>query len=387
MADSAQSGVKGYSFEDKLGTGACSAVYKATKGGQTYVLKSIDLMQSDAETSEKLKLKVYVSDQEKKRLQKRASKAAVELRKLLGVLSLEHDNLVLFFHSFSSQEKLWAVMEHCPLGNLNNLVLHPSYDCSLSTGLMVGVADGLAHLHDIADLQHQNLKPMNVLLSGTRRNPVPKISDFGIAKVLGDLKWSSAMCTSDEQPGTSHFMAPEVDEGQSTKGSDIFSMGVIFAAVVDRSSYNSEGTFLVACVGSRGRLADALKSTTLQDIEEGLVTTLPPGSSMKALILNMLDYDPALRPSAAGISLALKNISKGQAIKLDEIEKADKVVVSNGTAEIDIASVVDDDLAEVADLNIKDNEDSEGDSTDGATSEEDIDGGEGDEEDNSEEEN
>ncbi|CAH1228819.1 PDIK1L [Branchiostoma lanceolatum] len=380
MADSAQSSVKGYSFEDKLGIGVCGAVYKATKGGETYVLKSIDLMQSDGETSAKLKPKVYVSDQEKKRLHKRASKAAVELRKLLGVLPLEHDNLVRFFHSFSSQEKLWAVMEYCSLGNLNDLVLQPSYDSNLSTSLMVGIADGLAHLHDVADLQHKNLKPMNILLSGTRRSPVPKVSDYGISKVLSDLKWSSSMSTTDE-PGTGHFMAPEVDEGQSTKGSDIFSMGVIFAAVVDRSSYNSEGTFLVTCVGSRGRLADALKSTTLQDLEEGLVTTLPHGSSMKALILNMLEHDPAVRPSAAGISLAIKKIKEGQVIKLDEIDKADKVV-PNGTAEI---ISVDDDLAEMAELDIKHNEDSEGDSSDDGTSDEDIDGGEGDhdEEDNS----
>ncbi|KAI8520249.1 hypothetical protein Bbelb_000030 [Branchiostoma belcheri] len=101
----------------------------------------------------------------------------------------------------------------------------------------------------------------------------------------------------------------------------------------------------------------SLKVTTLQDIEEGLVTTLSTARQLhESSYPKQLDSDPAVRPSAAGISPALKNI------------------------------VFDDDLAEVADLNIKDNEDSEGDSTDGATMKN-IDGGEGDEEDNSEEEN
>jgi tetratricopeptide (TPR) repeat protein len=80
------------------------------------------------------------------------------------------------------------------------------------------------HAAHQAGIVHRDLKPSNVLLSGAG---VPKISDFGLAKLLDS---SSMRTLSGEAIGTPRYMAPEQAEGRS-KGvgpaADIYALGAI----------------------------------------------------------------------------------------------------------------------------------------------------------------
>ncbi|GJN37473.1 hypothetical protein PR202_gb26432 [Eleusine coracana subsp. coracana] len=74
---------------------------------------------------------------------------------------------------------------------------------------------------------HMDLKPANILLD---ENMVPKIADFGLARLFGEEQ--TRTCTKSCE-GTVGYMAPEyINRGIITKSLDIFSLGVIIIEIV-----------------------------------------------------------------------------------------------------------------------------------------------------------
>ncbi|GJN05791.1 hypothetical protein PR202_ga23455 [Eleusine coracana subsp. coracana] len=72
-----------------------------------------------------------------------------------------------------------------------------------------------------------DLKPANILLD---ENMVPKIADFGLARLFGEEQ--TRTCTKSCE-GTVGYMAPEyINRGIITKSLDIFSLGVIIIEIV-----------------------------------------------------------------------------------------------------------------------------------------------------------
>lgn len=91
----------------------------------------------------------------------------------------------------------------------------------------VGILDGLAAAHEHGII-HRDLKPANVILHTTKDGLLPKIVDFGIAKLRDtDLTGRSQM------PCTPAFASPEQARGQELdKRSDLYSMGVTLFRMV-----------------------------------------------------------------------------------------------------------------------------------------------------------
>jgi hypothetical protein len=98
--------------------------------------------------------------------------------------------------------------------------------------IMVPVLDALHAAHDLG-IVHRDLKPDNIFLSEAAGALVPKVLDFGIAKVLDPTAISSetqgAPTNTGSLLGTPHYMSFEqaMSEKDIDRRSDIWSIGVI----------------------------------------------------------------------------------------------------------------------------------------------------------------
>ena len=147
-----------------------------------------------------------------------------------------HENLVEIYH-FETVDfvengipmmAIWLVTEYCDKGNLQNyayvtdLSLHDKLDILLQSG------QGVDHLHR-ENVIHRDLKPQNVLVSGTAPNIVIKLCDFGEARDVAIENDKSVMMRTTNPFGTRNYMAPE-QTGQQEDGKFIYKRSVdIFA--------------------------------------------------------------------------------------------------------------------------------------------------------------
>ncbi|KAK2856548.1 hypothetical protein Q5P01_005283 [Channa striata] len=223
---------------------------------------------------------------------------------------------------------IWLVMEYCDGGDLNHYLLSRPPDAQRNHNVVKQLCSAVAFLHSLG-ITHRDLKPDNVLVCATSKGPVVKVADFGLSKmsegvVSGDLtrQHFSSTCGSD------FYMAPEVWGGLTyTAQADIFSLGVMFWAVLERITFLEEGTTqeqlgAYVCKGRSGwlmPLGEALwENPDLQlcvpmKFKRAPPLPPPPGPAMCRLLLDMLAANPDARPPAdqleARVHFALKEDS------------------------------------------------------------------------------
>ncbi|MCM3886809.1 serine/threonine-protein kinase, partial [Frankia sp. R82] len=102
--------------------------------------------------------------------------------------------------------------------------LSPAEAVALTVDILTGL--GVAHALGIV---HRDLKPANVLLDASGPAPHPKVTDFGIASVVG----STRLTTSQDVFGTPTYMAPEmVNSAQTGPPADVYAAGVMLYELV-----------------------------------------------------------------------------------------------------------------------------------------------------------
>jgi tRNA A-37 threonylcarbamoyl transferase component Bud32 len=156
---------------------------------------------------------------------------------------------------------------------------------------LVQAASALAEAHSLG-IVHRDIKPSNLFLTAERSGePLVKVLDFGISKVLpfaGDPDGASETITRSGQVlGSLRFMSPEQMRSPRSvdQRTDIWSLGVtLFALTTGRYPFASEG------------LVDLLN-----EILHGPRPTLGPGApaALEAIVARCLHVDPSARYASA----------------------------------------------------------------------------------------
>ncbi|KAJ1268755.1 hypothetical protein BS78_07G159200 [Paspalum vaginatum] len=128
--------------------------------------------------------------------------------------------------------------EYMQGGNLDEHISDESciHDWPTTYRIIKGICQGLHYLHKGLDenkgIYHLDLKPANILLD---TKMVPKIGDFGLARLYG----TSKTIQTNKVAGTTGFMSPEfIQNGTISAKNDVFSLGVIiFHIMAGKKAY------------------------------------------------------------------------------------------------------------------------------------------------------
>lgn len=143
-----------------------------------------------------------------------------------AISRIQHLNVVQLYEFGESDGQPYFAMEWVGGGNLADRLAEGALLPRPAAALIRDLARGVESAH-AQDVLHRDLKPSNILLTADN---VPKISDFGLAKLIDDGGSGSSMTQTGAILGTIGYMAPEQASGQSGKvgpAADIYALGSI----------------------------------------------------------------------------------------------------------------------------------------------------------------
>ncbi|XP_008293950.1 serine/threonine-protein kinase 35 [Stegastes partitus] len=231
---------------------------------------------------------------------------------------------------------LWFVMEFCEGGDLNQYILSRRPDPQTNRSFMRQLTSAVAFLHK-NNIVHRDLKPDNILISQKSGSPVLKVADFGLSKVCAGLNtknseerpttgedgkgsnqnnisninkfWLSSACGSD------FYMAPEVWEGHYTAKADIFALGIIIWAMIERitfidaeskrellGTYIRQGTEIVP-------VGEALLENPKMVLHIPQKARSSMSEGVKKLLHDMLAVNPQDRPDAFQLEVRMDQVT------------------------------------------------------------------------------
>jgi serine/threonine-protein kinase len=154
-----------------------------------------------------------------------------------AVAALDHPHIVQVFEAGEAGGRPYLTLEYVPGGSLARHLNGTPVGPRRAAEVAVALARAVQHAHD-QGIVHRDLKPANVLLcpDGT-----PKVTDFGLAKRLGD---DSGRTRTGAVIGSPSYMAPEQAAGL-TKGigpaADVYALGaILYELLTGRPPFRGE---------------------------------------------------------------------------------------------------------------------------------------------------
>ncbi|WP_159052512.1 protein kinase domain-containing protein [Streptomyces bungoensis] len=207
-------------------------------------------------------------------------------REAVAGAQISHSNVVAFFDSGVHDDLLFLVMEKVEGASLAHLIDRDGrIDVGRALSLAAQICDALSAAH-AAGIVHYDLKPQNVMITGS---DTVKVVDFGIAGFLQatfSLAHSSALAPA----GTPQFAAPEqFGSERGGPSADLYALGgVLYAMLTGQPPFMGQNAWAII---ARKMSEDAPRLDTLRP-------DLPVG--VGDLVAHLLERDPRSRPADAG---------------------------------------------------------------------------------------
>ncbi len=228
-------------------------------------------------------------------------------REARAASALNHPNIVTIYEIGKAQEGPFIAMELVEGRMLREIIdQRPPPATVFQLGRQMAAALRVAHA---AGIVHRDIKPENIIV---RSDGYVKVFDFGLAKVsdrsiqLVDTKSPTVDSVSTEANtdpgmilGTILYMSPEQARAEPIHNStDMFSLGVVlYELATGQHPFKTESQI------------DTLHSiTSLQPFSPSRWNPEVP-KPLEALILQLLEKEPQLRPTAAEVEIALVGLS------------------------------------------------------------------------------
>jgi eukaryotic-like serine/threonine-protein kinase len=207
--------------EGEIIAGNYRILAEAGSGGMGVVYRALDLRLNRTVALKFLPPELAAGDKEKERFLREARTAS----------SLDHPNIgVIHGVEETADGSTFIVMAFYEGSTLAQRMQQGSILVHQAIGIVSQVATGLAEAHS-RGIVHRDIKPSNVILTASG---LAKIVDFGLARVVSE---HTASQTGTGITGTFRYMSPEQAIGKRIdRRSDIWSLGVVFAEMLNRHS-------------------------------------------------------------------------------------------------------------------------------------------------------
>jgi serine/threonine protein kinase/Tfp pilus assembly protein PilF len=206
-------------------------------------------------------------------------------------LELTHKNIVRIYDFVHDERSGCISMEYIDGDTLSNLRCDKErkvFEAAELTDWMSQLCDALDYAHNYAHIIHRDLKPANLMVN--QRGEL-KVSDFGIARSLGDSM--SVITMQQGRSGTLVYMSPQQLEGErGTHLDDIYSLG---ASVYELLT--SKPPFYAGNIDRQIR--EKIPPSMTQRREELEIDGDPIPAMWEEWVAACLAKDPARRPQSA----------------------------------------------------------------------------------------
>lgn len=150
--------------------------------------------------------------------------------------AIDHPNVVPVHGAGEEDGDLYIVMRYVPGSDLHALIKRDGHlDGTRAAAIVARIASALDAAH-AAGLVHRDVKPGNVLLTGSGENEHAYLSDFGLMRPFDP---ENPLTESGQWIGTIDFASPEQLQGEPVDArSDVYSLGcVLHAALTGRPPF------------------------------------------------------------------------------------------------------------------------------------------------------
>ncbi|CAL4929957.1 unnamed protein product [Urochloa decumbens] len=264
----------GFCAENVVGEGGYGTVYRGVlAGGEVVAVK--DLFDHKGQAEKEFKVEVEAIGKVRHK----------HLVGLIGYCAEGPKRMLLYEFVENGNLEQWL---HGDVGPVSPL----TWDIRMK--IAIGTAKGIAYLHEGLEpkVVHRDIKSSNILLD---KNWNPKVSDFGMAKVLG----SGSSYVTTRVMGTFGYVAPEyASTGMLNESSDVYSFGVLLMELVSGRSpvdYNRPAGEVNLAEWFRGMVG----SRRVEDLVDPRVAAPPPPRVLNRVLLvclRCIDADAHKRP-------------------------------------------------------------------------------------------